>query len=416
MKESRDFEFKLQVTKGFLKTVSAFANFGAGTILFGVDDNGIPVGIENPSEVCLDIENRINDVFDPRPSFSLEVDKDNHTIALNVEEGFDKPYLCNGKAYRRSDASTVEVDKLELRRLVLRGQNLDFDELPCGIESPSFSHLESSLRESIGIGSLTDDSLRTLGLLGKDGFNNAAAILADENKFPGVDIALFGESEDIILDRASVSGESVLDSFSKAMEFYERHCCYERISGVVRENVEMIPRKAFREAVANALAHRTWDVSAPVRISISPHRAEILSPGGLVPGMTAGSYLEGRYSMLRNPILADVLFRLGIIEKFGTGVVRIRRSYEDTGKSPSFEVGDDFIRASLPVLSADQPIGEDERRVLAEMPKRQLVTRAAIDRSTGFEKTKTIRVLNALEGKGLIRAVGEGRARKYMRM
>lgn len=412
MKESRTLEFKSEITKGFLKTVSAFANFGKGTIFFGVDNNGNPIGLDNPAAACLDIENRINDVFDPRPIFSLKINKD-HTVELIVEEGYDKPYLCGGKAYRRSDTSTVEVDKLELKRLILEGQNLDFDEVPCQIEALSFTHLEAMLKESVGIASLTEDSLRTLGLLGKDGYNNAAAILADSSPFPGIDIAVFGADEDIILNRAQVSGKSVLESLAVAMELYESRCCYEKIDGTIREKIEMIPRKAFRETVANALAHRTWDVSAPVRISIKPDKVEVLSPGGLVSGMTVKSYLDGRYSMLRNPTLAEVFFRLGIIEKFGTGITRIKRSYEGNNNKPTFEVGDDFICVTLPVLAKTSSLSNDELLVLSKMSKHQLMARSNIDQLTGFEKTKTIRILNSLQAKGLIEGVGKARARKY---
>ena len=412
MKESRTLEFKSEITKGFLKTVSAFANFGKGTIFFGVDNNGNPIGLDNPAAACLDIENRINDVFDPRPIFSLKINKD-HTVELIVEEGYDKPYLCGGKAYRRSDTSTVEVDKLELKRLILEGQNLDFDEVPCQIEALSFTHLEAMLKESVGIASLTEDSLRTLGLLGKDGYNNAAAILADSSPFPGIDIAVFGADEDIILNRAQVSGKSVLESLAVAMELYESRCCYEKIDGTIREKIEMIPRKAFRETVANALAHRTWDVSAPVRISIKPDKVEVLSPGGLVSGMTVKSYLDGRYSMLRNPTLAEVFFRLGIIEKFGTGITRIKRSYEGNNNKPTFEVGDDFICVTLPVLAKTSSLSNDELLVLSKMSKHQQMARSNIDQLTGFEKTKTIRILNSLQAKGLIESVGKARARKY---
>ena len=412
MKESRTLEFKSEITKGFLKTVSAFANFGKGTIFFGVDNNGNPIGLDNPAAACLDIENRINDVFDPRPIFSLKINKD-HTVELIVEEGYDKPYLCGGKAYRRSDTSTVEVDKLELKRLILEGQNLDFDEVPCQIEALSFTHLEAMLKESVGIASLTEDSLRTLGLLGKDGYNNAAAILADSSPFPGIDIAVFGADEDIILNRAQVSGKSVLESLAVAMELYESRCCYEKIDGTIREKIEMIPRKAFRETVANALAHRTWDVSAPVRISIKPDKVEVLSPGGLVSGMAVKSYLDGRYSMLRNPTLAEVFFRLGIIEKFGTGITRIKRSYEGNNNKPTFEVGDDFICVTLPILAKTSSLSNDELLVLSKMSKHQLMARSNIDQLTGFEKTKTIRILNSLQAKGLIKGVGKARARKY---
>ena len=57
MKESHSLEFKSEVTRGFLKTVSAFANFGKGSIFFGVDDDGRAVGLDDPASSCLDIEN-----------------------------------------------------------------------------------------------------------------------------------------------------------------------------------------------------------------------------------------------------------------------------------------------------------------------------------------------------------------------
>lgn len=131
-------------------------------------------------------------------------------------------------------------------------------------------------------------------------------------------MAKFGADHDTILDRETVKGVSVIAQFDRAIAFFERYCEYEAIEGADRVSVERIPKKAFREAIANALAHRTWDVDACVRISLSDDDAEIVSPGGLVPGMTKEAYLEGRFSLLRNPVLAESMFRAGLIEKFGT--------------------------------------------------------------------------------------------------
>ena len=61
MKEARDLEFKEKISNSFLKTVSAFANYGEGRILFGVDDNGNAVGMENPQQASMDLENKIKD-------------------------------------------------------------------------------------------------------------------------------------------------------------------------------------------------------------------------------------------------------------------------------------------------------------------------------------------------------------------
>ena len=87
MKESRTIEFKETITNSFLKTVSAYANYETGEIVFGISDNGTVKGIDNPGKICLDIENRINDSITPVPFFSLEVDEKQSIIRLIVKEG-----------------------------------------------------------------------------------------------------------------------------------------------------------------------------------------------------------------------------------------------------------------------------------------------------------------------------------------
>lgn len=414
-RETDDLEYKSEINRGFLKTVSAFANFNGGRIVFGGDDDGAVVGLDNPKQACLDIENRINDSISPRPSFLLEIGENGRTVELSVEEGLDKPYLSGGKAYRRSDSATVEVDSVELKRLILEGQNLSFDALPARSGDLEFTVLGKRLSSALGVNALTNDVMRTLGLLDGDAFTNAAALLADENAFSGIDMAKFGADHDTILDRETVKGVSVIAQFDRAIAFFERYCEYEVIEGADRVSVERIPKKAFREAIANALAHRTWDVDACVRISLSDDDAEIVSPGGLVPGMTKEAYLEGRFSLLRNPVLAESMFRAGLIEKFGAGVRRIRRAYEGTGSSPSFEVGDGYISVKLPFVDRRCALTDEERLVLDAIPENRLVSRSTVSDATGYEKTKTVRQLNSLVGKGYLRQEGEGRGRRYAR-
>lgn len=182
MRESRHLEFKECVSNTFLKTVSAYANYGGGEILFGVADDGREVGLEDPAGDSLRIENAINDGVSPRPEFEVEQNPRTRVVTLRVREGDDKPYLYRSKAYRRSDTATVEVDSLELRRLVLEGSNRTFDELRSQSQDLSFEALEAALVSEVGIESFDNDTLRTLGLLSRsDGFNNAAPELdADE--------------------------------------------------------------------------------------------------------------------------------------------------------------------------------------------------------------------------------------------
>ena len=78
------------ITNTFLKTVSAFANYDGGVIIFEADDNGNFSGIENPESVCLDIENRIKDSIIPQPEYTLDIGEKN-TIELTVFSGDKKP-------------------------------------------------------------------------------------------------------------------------------------------------------------------------------------------------------------------------------------------------------------------------------------------------------------------------------------
>lgn len=72
MEETHSLEFKRDITNTFLKTVSAYANYDGGSVIFGVDDQGTVVGLADPESACLDIENKINDSISPQLCFELK--------------------------------------------------------------------------------------------------------------------------------------------------------------------------------------------------------------------------------------------------------------------------------------------------------------------------------------------------------
>ncbi|MGX7348392.1 AlbA family DNA-binding domain-containing protein [Aerococcus vaginalis] len=98
--------------------MSAYANYNDGTILFGVDDNGCSLNLEDLNTIALNIENKINDSITPRPEYQLEIDEDRQLVVLKVFEGEYKPYLYKDKAYMRRDSSSLPIaDCEELKRL-----------------------------------------------------------------------------------------------------------------------------------------------------------------------------------------------------------------------------------------------------------------------------------------------------------
>lgn len=142
MKENRELELKSIITNTFFKTVSAFANYGSGRIIFGIDDDGKVVGIEDLGETCLNLENKINDNIVPKPNFKFIKNGKNKTITLVIEEGLDKPCLYKGKAYKKNDTSTIEVGRLELNRFTLEGMNQYFEELKSNNQDLKFEALK----------------------------------------------------------------------------------------------------------------------------------------------------------------------------------------------------------------------------------------------------------------------------------
>lgn len=418
-KEKYNLEFKVEVTKTFLKTVSAYANYNDGVIIFGVDDDGDLIGLDNAKEESLRIENMINDSIVPVPNFEIEVKETDHKmiVLLEVKKGKDTPYYYQGKAYKRADTSTVEVDRFELRRLAMVGVNMDFEERKASSQDLSFTILEFWLKEKTGIEKINLDILKTLNLFSIDGYYNIAGeLLADRNDiaFTGIDIVKFGKDINKILYRETISNKSLLAQFERAVGIFEQYYQYEEIDGYNRRKKELIPKEAFRESLANAIVHRVWDTNSYIQIAMYEDRIEINSPGGLPAGISKEEYLYGNISVLRNPIIAGVFYRLNIIEKFGTGILRINDEYTHSISKPSFDVSENRIRIVLPVTEIDKlDLSGDELLVFGLLREEIELSRREIDLKTGFEKSKTLRIINNLIDKNIVIKMGSGAAVTY---
>lgn len=218
-----------------------------------------------------------------------------------------------------------------MNRLILEGNNQSYEEIASKKQNLTFTYLEKELIDNLSIKGLNEDILRTLDLYTNESqYNNAAALLADKNDYKGVDIVRFGKDIDEIMDRNIIENISILKMLKESVDMYKKYYQYEKIEGTTRTLVSRVPENAFREAIANALIHRVWDVNTFIKVSMFEDRIEIVSPGGLPSGLGKDEYLNGQTSLLRSPIIGNLFFRLRYIEKFGTGIKRINKSYIDS--------------------------------------------------------------------------------------
>ena len=236
--------------------------------------------------------------------------------------------------------------------------------------------------------------------------------MADQNSFFGVDIVRFGDSIDYILDRKTFSNISVLSQYDQAVEMYRQYYQYEVIDGVRRRTVETIPETAFREAMANAIASRKWNVNAHIRVAMFADRIEIFTTGGLPDSITQDDFMNSMVPLLRNPVLGSVFYRMHYLEQLGTGVRRIHEAYEDNRRKPVFDISENAVQVILPVPGTAD-LTEDQETVYGLMKTGRKISSSLASRDTGFSKSKVTAILKQLAAKGYVQITGNGRGTKY---
>lgn len=273
------------------------------------------------------------------------------------------------------------------------------------------------LKEILGIDELSKDVLTSLELYDKkNGYNNAAELLADSNGFLGIDAVRFGDSISIIKDRETHVNESILIQYKEMIDMYRKYYQYEEIVGSTRNKKEIIPEAAFREAIANALVHRTWDVKTNITVSMFENRVEITSPGGLPKGVTKEEYLRGGISVLRNPIIGNVFLRLNLIERFGTGIRRIEEVYKDSLIKPQYLITDNMIKVVLPVMDESmEGLSVVETAILNILKEygSMKMSSSEVARLANLGKTRVVEILNSLSSAGYVEKIGVGRGTGY---
>lgn len=293
-------------------------------------------------------------------------------------------------------------------------KKINYESLQSNNQELTFHYLENRLKEHLHIETFNQDILILLNLFSKkEGYNNAANILSDTNSFPGIDIAVFGNSIDIIKKRITLQNSSILEIYDRVIEIYRDYYQYEKIDGSYRKKIQIIPEKAFRESVANAIIHRAWDLPSSIRIAMFENKIEITSPGGLMSGITKDEYISGKISLLRNPILSNIFFRLDIVEIFGTGILRIMQAYENSLKKPIFNVNANTIQIVLPVYGIDYNLENDEKLLYEVLNNAMPLSISDILNHVPYSRSKAKVLLKKLVNEGIVKVVGTGKGTKY---
>ena len=181
------------------------------------------------------------------------------------------------------------------------------------------------------------------------------------------------------------------------------------------------PPEAIREALLNAIVHRDYSFSSSSLISIFDDHLEITTIGGLVKGITLNDILLG-ISVLRNQNLANIFYRLKLIEVYGAGIPIIMGAYENSVVKPKIEVTDNVFKITLPNNNShlssfsSQPIdllSDRENQVIRLFDQKEFIQRKDVESALKIsQQTAVLLIRNMLE-KGIIKKVGAGKLVKY---
>ena len=363
LRESQTVEFKREVTDRFCREVVAFANTEGGRIYIGVDDDGTVVGLENPDGVMCRIAGMLEADVEPdiRRYIAIreEVVEGRPLVVVDVQEGDRKPYCIARKGYVpagvyvRVGTSCTHASHELIRSMILDSDGDSLEEQRCREQDLTFDGASKAFeRAGVAFGR---EQMRTLGLVGRDGgYTNLGLWLSDQNPFEIRCAVYNGETPSVFLSRKEFGG-SLLAQIDAVLEYFDLiDQVASGFDGCRRVDRRDYPLAALREAFLNCVAHRDYGYTGPVLLSFYPDRAQFVSLGGLLKGLTVDDIQCGA-SATRNRRLAEVLYRLRLVEGYGTGLQTMFASYEHTGREPIVDVAPNSFVAVLPNLNYGMP-------------------------------------------------------------
>lgn len=344
------------------QAICAFANDLAdrrlpGVVFVGQNDDGACSGIRVDDELLKILGGlRSDGQILPFPIISVarKVVDGCAVAVIEVEPSTQPPVRVDGRAWIRVGPRRGTATPEEERRLAEKQtwRNLSFDARPCSDASlddldlirfegeyvPSATSPEIRRQN----GRSTEEKLRALRLLSRDGKPaNAAILLLGKDPrayFPGAYIQflrLGGENlTDDIVDQKEIGG-TVPDQVRQIEELIRLNLRTSAvIGGTQRQEGSDYPLESLEQIVRNALLHRSYDSSTmPVKVYWYSNRIEIINPGGLFGEVTPETVWQNA-TAYRNPLLAEGLKNLGVVERFGFGLVKARQALKENGNPP----------------------------------------------------------------------------------
>ena len=343
--ENTECEYKEKESEGLYKTISAFSNTNGGCIIVGINDKKEPVGFPIDNKGLEAVINKINDTMGVQPEFETIEEKGIKLLKITVQKSSNAiPY--KGIYYKRVGNTTREMPKEELKRIFTKDVYWDGLTNNCTLDDIDEKTVKSFLNSAVSKGRLPDDALnestenllKRLELITPDNkLTNGAVMLFGKNpqKYfinTSIRIGLFkGLDDTLIIGDKEIEGNlfnQVLEAETAIKSYINVRY---NIKDFQREDIWDYPLTALRETILNAIIHRDYhDFSSPVFVKIYDDRIWFYNSGNLY-GITMEQLRTAHPSKSRNPLIMKIFHLSGLVERFGSGILRMENSCRQMG-------------------------------------------------------------------------------------
>lgn len=441
-RESETVELKEVVVDDIKKEIIAFANCDGGKLYIGVRDDGTVIGLDNADSVSLQISNMVRDAIKPDITMFLHyetiVENGKNVVVVDIQRGTDRPYYLAKKGMRpegvyvRQGYSSVPATDTAIRRMIKETDGDRFEAMRCLNQDLTFeaTKKEFELRKT----DFGAQQMRTLKLIDQDGLYSNLALLLSDQCVHTIKVAVFqGTDQTIFKDRREFTG-SLMQQMNEVYDFIDfRNQTRATIEKLYRVDVRDYPEVAVREALLNLLVHRDYSFSASAFISIYEDRIEFVSIGGLMPGIDLEDVMVG-ISVCRNQDLANVFYRLHLIEAYGTGMGKIMKAYESMQVKPVIETTKNAFKIILPNINAkyetenatvktksgtpvtvhtEKKLSDEEEKILEYARKHGAITKNDVIGLLEVSASTAARVIRKMVKTNLLEQKGKARNTHY---
>lgn len=434
--ETETVELKSIVMDDLKKEIIAFANCDGGTLYVGVADDGTVLGVENADECALQISNMMRDAVKPDVTMFIHYEtldcEGKAVVAVNIQRGTNRPYYLAKKGLRpegvyvRQGYSSVPATDTAIRQMIKETDGDSFENMRSINQALTFETTKKEFeKRNIAFG---QPQMQTLKLVSADGIYTNLGLLLSEQCPHTIKAAVFeGTNQNVFKDRREFSG-SLMQQLNEVYDYIDFHNqTHATFQKLLRIDTRDYPEVAVREALLNSLVHRDYSFRASTLISIYEDRIEFVSIGGLLPGLELDDLMMG-VSVCRNPHLANVFYRLQLIEAYGTGMKKIMGAYADIPVQPKIATTNNAFKIILPNVNATPKtvkspkeienaaasvLDSNEEKILQFLMEHPMITRKEAQALLEVSQSTAGRILKAMVDSGQIKQLGGSRTTRY---